>query len=79
MSREPVLTLYSEYKDERVTELSVLEELVQDRQLRYIMMPVVLRDMDPEMFWWIVTHSQDVTRLAGMPLGGEMRLMELNP
>ena len=77
LTREPVLTLYSEYKDERITELSLLEELVQDGRLRYVMMPAVMRDMDPEMFWWIVTHSTDVTSLAGLPSNGEMRLMEL--
>ncbi|MCH7745787.1 MAG: hypothetical protein IIC84_06920 [Chloroflexi bacterium] len=79
LGREPVLTLYSEYKDERVTELSLLKELAQDGQVRYIMISRAFQEMDREMFSWIQRNTWDVTSLAGLPAFGEMRLLELRP
>lgn len=74
-----MLTLYSEYKDERVTKLSTLKELAQDGQVRYIMISSVFREMDREMYSWLQRNTWDVTRLAGLPIYGEMRLLELTP
>ena len=79
LGREPVLTLYSEYKDERVTELSVLKELAQDGDVRYIMISTVFQQMDRAMYSWILRNTRDVTSLFGLPAFGEIRLLEITP
>ncbi len=74
---EPVLPLYSEYMMERIVDTPTLLELLEDGDVRFVLMASHMLRMDWELYARLRSNTRDVSRIAGLPERGEMRLLQV--
>lgn len=77
LTGEPVLPLYSEYQDVRVTEFDTLKELVDAGDVRFVLIAPLMQYMDRELFSYVTSRAlEDLTSRFGLPRD-EMRLLRI--
>ncbi|HAL47349.1 MAG TPA: hypothetical protein DCP37_06300 [Dehalococcoidia bacterium] len=77
LTGKPVLPLYSEYQDTRVTDIDTLDALVHGGDVRFVLTSPLMQYMDRVLFSWMLGHAaEDLTNRFGLPRD-EMRLLRI--
>ena len=60
-----------------MTEISVLSELIQAGDVRFILVSNLMKFMDFELYAWLQANTREVSFQAGLTSSDEMQLLEV--